>query len=120
MAMSEVGRGEPSLLMMSRRSRCVMAVLGGEGSLVGAGVVAGGVFPGWVVGFLALLVTWAHEGPWVWEAGRGRGCCVAPGVDPVAGGGGGGGGMVTSASSTTPSTAVRRDCNWGRAYTVAR
>src|SRR5947209_491102 len=78
MAMTEVGRGEPSRLMMSRRSRCVMALLGGEGSLVGAGAVAGGVFPGWVVAFLALLVTWAHEGPWVWEAGGGRGCCVAP------------------------------------------
>src|SRR5437588_2487900 len=57
MAMTEVGRGEPSRLMMSRRSRCVMALLGGEGSLVAAGAVAGGIFPGWVVGFLALLVT---------------------------------------------------------------
>ena len=57
MAMTEVGRGEPSHLMMSRRSHCVMALLGSEGSLVGAGVVAGGIFPGWVVGFLAFLVT---------------------------------------------------------------
>src|SRR5437660_7246761 len=69
MAITEVGRGEPSLLMMSRRSHCVIALLGSVGSLVGADVVAGNVFPCWVVGFLALLVTWAHEGPWVWEAG---------------------------------------------------
>src|SRR5437588_5112046 len=38
-AMTKVERGEPSLLMMSRHSRCVMALLGGEGFLVGAGVV---------------------------------------------------------------------------------
>src|SRR5437660_991700 len=88
MAMTEVGRGKPSLLMMSRSSHYVMALFVGKGSLVGVGVFAGGVFPGWVVGFLALLVTWAHARPWVWEAGAGRGCCVAPGVDSVAGGGG--------------------------------
>src|SRR5437588_5457100 len=120
MAMTEVGRGEPSRLMMSRGSGCVMALLGGEDSLVGGGAVAGGVLPGWVVGFLALLVTWAHEGPWVWEAGGGGGCCVAPGVGPVAGGGGGGGGTVASAALTTPSAVVRRDCNWRRASSVAR
>src|SRR5947209_4743467 len=120
MAMTEVGRGEPSLLMMSWRSRCVMALLGGQGSLVGADVASGGIFPGWVVGFLALLVTWGHEGPWVWEAGGERGCCVAHGVDRVAGGSGSGRGTVASAAPTTPSAVVRRYCNWRSASTVAR
>src|SRR5437588_6285304 len=119
MAMTEVGRGELSLLMMSQCSHYMMAFLGGKSSLVGMSVVAGGIFPGWVVGFLALLMTWAHEGPWVWEAGGQRGSCVAPGVDPVAGMGGGGGGTVASAAPTTPSPVVRRDCNWKRASSVA-
>ena len=88
--------------------------------MVGAGADAGGVFPGWVVDFLALLMTWAHEEPWVWEAEGGRGCCAAPGVDPVAGGGGGSGRTVASAAPTTPSAVVRRDCNWRRASSVAR
>src|SRR5437588_11687900 len=78
MGMTEVGRGEPSLLMMSWRSCCVMALLGGEGCFVGAGVVAGGIFPGWVGGFLSLCVTWAREGRWVREAGRVWSWCVAP------------------------------------------
>src|SRR5437588_4098406 len=56
MAMTKVWRGEPSPFMMSRCSRYVM-VLGGEGSLVDVDVVVGGVFPSWIVGFLALLAT---------------------------------------------------------------
>src|SRR5205085_5446976 len=116
MAMTKVRGGEPSLLMMSQRSHCVMALLGGKGSLVGVGTVTGGIFPIWVVGFLALLVTWAHEKPWIWEGGGGMSYCIATGVDPVTGGGGGTGGSMASTVRSTPSPVVRR--GWIRRWSA--
>jgi hypothetical protein len=81
-AMMEVVRIVPSLLMMSRRSRRVRPFLV-EGALgVGWGVAAAGAgFAGAVgVFFLAFLATWAHV--------EGAGC-----VGTGGGGGGGGGGV---------------------------
>ena len=82
-AMIEVVRRVPSLLMMSRRSRRVRPFFG-EGALgVGWGVAAAGAGFADGVGafFLAFLATWAHvDGAGVATGGRG-------------GGGGGGGGV---------------------------
>ena len=122
---TEVVRGEPSRLMISRRSRCVIPLLGGGGCL-GAGWAAGaaaGGLPGTVEGFLALLTTCAHDdGP---GAGGGGGTAgagwVGPGVDPGACGGGGGREAAAAIKELTDSSAVvRRSCNRARDCSVAR
>ena len=122
---TEVVRGEPSRLMIRRRSQCVIPFLGGGGCLAAgwaAGAAAGGLL-GMVEGFLALFTTCAHDdGP---GAGGGRGAAGAgragPWVDPGACGGGGGGVAAAAVKEPTVSSAVvRRSCNRARDCSVAR
>ena len=75
---TEVVRGEPSRLMISQRSRCVIPFLGGGGCLV-AGLAAGAAAAGGLLGmvevFLALFTTCAHDDGT--EAGGGAGALGA-------------------------------------------
>ena len=121
---TDVVRGEPSRLMIRRRSRCVIPFLGGVGCLAAgwaAGAAAGGL--GTVEGFLALYTTCAHDDGA--GAGGGRGAAGAgwagPGVDP--GTCGCGGGRVAAAAVREPtisSAVVRRSCNRASDCSVAR
>ena len=123
---TEVVRGEPSRLMIRRRSRCVIPFLGGGGCLAAgwaAGAAARGFF-GTVEGFLALFATWAHDdGP---GGGGGGGAAGAgwegPGVDPGTCGCGGGGEAAAAAvkEPTVSSAVVRRSCNRASDCSVAR
>ena len=90
MAMGEVVRGEPSLLIMSLRSRGVRPVL----NVVALGVVWGvaaagaGFADGGEAFVLPFLATWAHVD--------------GAGDDATVGGGGGGGGCATGGSGVDP------------------
>ena len=90
MAMGEVVRGEPSLLIMSLRSRRVRPFLD-EGALgVVWGVAAAGASfaDGGEAFFLPFLATWAHVD--------------GAGVDVTGGGGGGGAGCAAGGSGVDP------------------
>ena len=124
---TEVVRGEPSRLMIRRRSRCVIPFLAGGDCLAtgwAGGAAAGGSL-GMVEGFLDLFTTCAHDdGP---GAGGGGGAAgvgsVGPVVDPGdCGGGGGGGGEAAAAVkvSTISSAVVRRSCSRASDCSVAR
>ena len=122
---TEVLRGEPSRLMIRRRSRCLIPFLGGGGCLAAgwAGGAAAGGLLGTVEGFLTLFATCAHDdGP---GAGGGGGAAGAgwagPGVDPRACGGGGGGEAAAAVKEPTMSfPVVRRSCNRASDCSVAR
>ena len=122
---ADVVRGEPSRLMIRRRSRCVIPFLAGVGCLAAgwaAGAAAGGLF-GTVEGFLALFTTCAHDDGA--GAGEGRGAAgagwVGPGVDPGTCGCGGGGVAAAAVREPTVSSAVvRRSCNRASNCSVAR
>ena len=122
---TEVVRGEPSRLMIKRRSWCVIPFLAGGDCLAtgwAVGAAAGGLF-GMVEGFLALFTTCALEdGP---GAGGGRGAAgagwVGPGVDPGACGGGSSGVAAAAVKEPTGSSAVvRPSCNRASDCSVAR
>ena len=121
---TEVVRGDPSRLMIRRRSRCVIPFLGGGGCLVAGcagGAAAGGLLET-VEGFLSLFTTCAHDdGP---GAGGGGGVAgagwVGPGVDPGACGSGGGGEAAAVVQVPTVSSAVvRRSCSRASDFSVA-
>ena len=122
---TEVVRGEPSPLMIRRRSRCVIPFLGGGGCLAAgwAGGVAAGGLLGTVEGYLALFTTCAHDdglGAGGGEGAAGAGC-VGPGVDPGACGGGHGGEAAVAVKVPTISFAVvSRSCSRASDCSVAR
>ena len=124
---TEVVWGEPSQLMMRRRSRCVIPFLGGGGCLAAgwaAGAAAGGLL-GTVEGFLTLFTTCAHDdGPGA-GGGRGGGAAGAgwagPGLNPGACGGGTGEEAAAAVKEPTFSSAVvRQSCNRASDCSVAR
>ena len=79
MAMGEVERGEPSLLIMSLRSRRVRPFLdvGALGMVWGVAAAGAGFVGGGEAFFLPFLATWAHVD--------------GAGIDATGGGGRGGG-----------------------------
>ena len=90
MAMGEVVRGEPSLLIMSLRSRRVRPFLdvGALGVVWGVAAAGAGFADGGGAFFLPFLATWAHVD--------------GAGVDATGGGGGGGGGFAAGGSGVDP------------------
>ena len=90
MAMGEVVRGEPSLLIMSLRSRRVRPFLveGALGVVWGVAAAGAGFADGGEAFFLPFLATWAHVD--------------GAGVDATGGGGGGGGGFAAGGSGVDP------------------
>ena len=122
---TEVVRGEPSRLMIRRRSRCLIPLLGGAGCLEASwagGAAAVGLL-GMVEGFLALFATCAHDdGPGaVGGGGAGVAGWVGPEVDPGACGGGGGREEAAVVKVPTVSSAVvRRSYNRASDCSVAR
>ena len=123
---TEVISGVPSRLMIKRRSRCVIPLLGGCGCLAAgwAARAGAGVLVGTVEGFLALFTTCAHhDGPGAVAGGGAAGAGWAgPGVDPGACGSGGGGeaGAAAVKEPTLSSAVVRRSCSRASDRSIAR
>ena len=90
MAIGEVVRGEPSLMIMSLRSRRVRPffVEGALGVVWGVAAAGAGFADGGEAFFLPFLATWAHVD--------------GVGVDATGGGGGGGGGFAARGSGVDP------------------
>ena len=99
MAMGEVVRGEPSLLIMSLRSRRVRPFLveGALGVVWGVAAAGAGFADGGEAFFLPFLATWAHVD--------------GAGVDATGGGGGGGEGFAAGGSGEDSEALCWR---WGR------
>ena len=108
MAMGEVVRGEPSLLIMSLRSCRVRPFLdvGALGVVWGVAAAGAGFADGAEAFSLPFLATWAHVD--------------GAGVDATKGGGGAGGGCAAGGSGVDPEAfaggggAVRRGSNYSK------